>query len=222
MNLIITAINEMNEKEINSDKYMPMEVGTCIEFSKKFNNVLWLGSTISGFFKYDLKTGNFKQYNFDSKNIYSPNNYITCIFEDSKGIVWIATANSLLRFDPETEKIDKYDQKDGLPSNQINSIIEDLEGNLWINTSAGLSKLNKNIPKDKWNFVNFDTRDGLQGLTTSKATWISKDGELFLGGVDGITYFYPGKINEVKPDIVIEDIKVSDISLKSDSASCKD
>ncbi|MBK7380175.1 MAG: SpoIIE family protein phosphatase [Ignavibacteriales bacterium] len=212
------AISQMNEKEINSNKFMPMEIGTCVEFSKKFNNALWLGSTISGFFKYDLSTGNFKQYNYDSKNITSLNNYINYIFEDSKGIVWIATANSLLRFDPSTEKIDRYDQKDGLPSNQINSIVEDLGGNLWINTSAGLSKLNKNVPKDKWNFVNFNAQDGLQGFTSSKASWISKDGEIFLGGTEGITYFYPGKINEVKPDVVIYDIKISDVSLKSDSA----
>ncbi len=211
-------INQMNEKEINSDKFMPMEIGTSIEFSKKYYNTLWLGSRQSGFFKYDLSTGNFKQYNYDSKSIGSLNNYINYIFEDSKGIVWIATANSLLRFDPATEKIEKYVQKDGLPSNQINSIVEDLEGNLWINTSAGLSKLNKNVQKDKWNFVNFNAQDGLQGFTTSKASWISKDGEIFLGSIDGITYFYPGKINEVKPDIVIYDIKVSDVSLKSDSA----
>jgi serine phosphatase RsbU (regulator of sigma subunit)/ligand-binding sensor domain-containing protein len=215
------SINQMNEKEINSDKFMPMEIGTSIEFSKRFYNVLWLGSTISGFFKYDLATGDFKQYNFDFRNVNSLNNFINYIFEDSEGIVWIATANSLLRFDPATEKIDRYDQKDGLPSNQINSIIEDLEGNLWINTSAGLSKLNKNAPREKWNFVNFDVRDGLQGFTASKASWIDKDGELFLGGIDGFTYFYPGKINEVKPDIVVEDIKISDVSLKSDSTPVK-
>ena len=214
-------INQMNEKEISSDKFMPMSVGTSIEFSRKYYNTLWLGSRLSGFFKYDLSTGKFKQYNFDNKNVTSLNNYINCIFEDSKGIVWIATANSLLRFDPTTEKIDKFDQKDGLPSNQINSIIEDFDGNLWINTSAGLSKLNKNLPKDKWNFVNFDAQDGLQNITTSKASWVSQDGEIFLGGIDGITYFYPGKINEVKPDIVLEDIKISDVSLKSDSAVVK-
>jgi len=214
-------INQLNEKEINSDKFMPMEIGTSIEFSKRDYNALWLGSDISGFFKYDLSTGNYKQYNFDKKSVSSLNNYITCIYEDSEGIVWLATANSLLRFDPTTEKIDKYDQKDGLPSNQINSIVEDLEGNLWINTSAGLSKLNKKLPKDKWNFVNFDAQDGFQGFTASKASWIGKDGEIFLGGIDGITYFYPGKINEVKPDIVIEDIKVSDVSLKSDSTAVK-
>ena len=211
----------MNEKEINSDKFMPMEVGTSIEFSKRYNKVLWLGSRQSGFFKYDLSTGNFKQYNYDNKSVSSLNNYINYIFEDSEGIVWIATANSLLRFDPATEKIDRYDQKDGPPSSQINSIIEDLDRNLWINTSAGLSKMNKNISKDKWNFVNFDSQDGLQGFTASKANWIGKDGEIFLGGIDGITYFYPGKINEVKPDIVIEDIKISDVSLKSDSSAVK-
>ncbi len=214
-------INEMNEKEINSDKYMPMEIGTCIEFSKKLNDVLWLGSWRNSFVKYELNTGNFKQYNFDSKNKFSPNNEIISIFEDREGIVWVATASSLLRFDPTTEKIEKYDQKDGLPSNQINSIIEDLQGNLWINTSGGLSKLNKNAPKDKWNFVNFDTRDGLPGFSNSKASWISKDGEIFLGSNDGIISFYPGKINEVKPDIVIDDIKIEDVSLKSDSAAVR-
>jgi signal transduction histidine kinase/ligand-binding sensor domain-containing protein len=215
------TLNDLNETEIKSDKYLPMERGTSIEFSKKLNNVVWLGSLFNSFFKYDLNSGSYKQYNFDSKNKFSPNNSVSFILEDIEGIVWIATQNSLVRFDPITEKIEKYSQKDGLPSNQINSIIEDLRGNLWINTSAGLSKLNKNVPKDKWNFVNYDTRDGLPGFSNSKASWISKDGEIFLGNNDGITYFYPGKINELNPDIAIEDIKVSDISLKSDSSNVK-
>jgi len=215
------GINELNENEISSDKFMPMEIGTAIEFSKRLYNVIWLGSAFNSFFKYDLTTGDFKQYNFDSKNRFSPNNVISYIFEDRAGIVWVSTGNGLLRLDPITEKIDKYDQSDGLPSNQITSIIEDIQGNLWINTSAGLSKLNKNAPADKWNFVNYDTRDGLPGFSNSKASWISKDGEIVLGNNDGLISFYPGKINEVKPDIVIEDIKVSDISLKSDSAAVK-
>ncbi|MCJ7802558.1 MAG: SpoIIE family protein phosphatase [Candidatus Marinimicrobia bacterium] len=215
------TINELTEKEINSNKYLPTELGRSIELSKRFYNVLWLGSTTNSFFKYDLATGNFKQYNYDTKTKFSPNNFVSFIFEDREGIVWVATLNSLVRFDPMTEKIDKYDQRDGLPSSLVNSITEDLQGNLWISTSAGLSKLNKNAPKDKWNFVNFDSRDGLQGSGSSKASWISKDGEIFLGSIDGITSFYPGKINAVKPDIVLEDIKVSDISLKSDSAIVK-
>ena len=202
-------------------KYLPMETGTSIEFSKKMYNVVWLGSTANGFFRYDISTGNFKQYNFDSKNKFSPNNSINTIFEDRMGILWVATASNLIRFDPETEKIEKFDQKDGLPSNLVNSIVEDMQGNLWINTSEGLSKLNKNAPRDKWNFVNFDARDGLQGLGASKANWISKNGEIVLGGNDGLISFYPGKINEVKPDIVLEDIKISDVSLKSDSAAVK-
>jgi signal transduction histidine kinase/ligand-binding sensor domain-containing protein len=215
------SLNTLNEKEINSDKYMLMEEGNVIEFSKKYNNVLWLGSAYNSFFRYDLNTGNFKQYNFDTRNNFSPNNSISCIFEDRKGIVWIATQTNLLRLDPETEKIEKYDQNDGLPSNQINALIEDLQGNLWINTSSGLSRLNKEEPEDHWNFVNFDTRDGLPSSSSSKAIWISNDGEIVIGSNDGITSFYPGKSNEVMPDIIIEDIKISDVSLKTDSAVVK-
>ena len=212
-------MEELNEAEINSDKYMPMEIGTCLEFSKKIKNTIWLGSGINGFFKYDLETGNFKQYNYDLKNKFSPDNSISFIFEDKKGIVWMATSSNLLRFDPSDESIEKFGQKDGLPSNLVNSILEDLEGNLWINTSGGLSKLNKNAPREKWNFVNFDASDGLQNYSSSKAIWMSKEGEIILGSNDGIISFYPGKINEVKPDLIIEDIKISDVSLKSDSSS---
>ena len=214
-----SQMEKLNETEINSDKYMPMEIGTCIEFSKKIKNTLWLGSGINGFFKYNLETGDFKQYNYDLKNKFSPGNAITFIFEDSEGMVWVATNSNLLRFDPGSEQLEKFGQKDGLPSNLVNSIIEDLEGNLWISTSGGLSKLNKKAPREHWNFVNFDASDGLQNYSSSKASWISEEGEIILGSNDGIVSFFPGKINEVKPDLVIEDIKVSGVSLKTDSSA---
>ncbi|MEI8049183.1 MAG: two-component regulator propeller domain-containing protein [Bacteroidota bacterium] len=215
------TISELNEKEIKSDRYIPMEAGSSIEFSKRNRNIVWLGTALRSFFKYNLTTGDFKQFNLDKKNKFSPNNTITFMMEDKEGILWIATLSSLLRFDPETEKVEKFDQKDGLPSIQVNSIIEDLQGNLWINTSDGISKLNKNAPRDKWNFIRFDSKDGLQGSNSSAASWISAGGNIVIGSNDGITTFYPGKINEIRPDIVIVDIKISDISLKSDSAVVK-
>ncbi len=214
-------ISELSEKEINSDKYMPSEIGTSIEFSKKNREIVWLGTTMSSFFKYDLTSGNFKQYNLDTNNKFSPNNTIACMMEDMEGVVWIATLGGLLRFDPSTEKVEKIDQREGLPSNQVNSIIEDIEGNLWVNTSGGMAKLNKNAPRDEWNVIGFDAKDGLQGSNSSSASWTGSDGIIVVGGSDGITSFYPGKINEVKPDIVLIDIKVSDVSLKSDSAVVK-
>lgn len=186
-------IKELNEKEINSDKFMPMEIGTSIEFSKQTRNIVWLGTAMSSFFKYDLTTGNFKQYNLDTNNKFSPNNTIACMMEDTEGVVWIATLGSLLRFDPSTEKVEKIDQRDGLTSKQVNSIIEDIQGNLWVNTSGGLAKLNKNAPKDKWNFIGFDAKDGLQGSNLSSASWTGGDGIIVVGGSDGITAFYPGK-----------------------------
>jgi signal transduction histidine kinase/ligand-binding sensor domain-containing protein len=214
-------IKALNEKEIISDKFMPMEIGTSIEFSKQNRNIVWLGTAMSSFFKYDLTTGNFKQYNLDTNNKFSPNNTIASMMEDTEGIVWIATLGSLLRFDPSTEKVEKFDKRDGLPSNQVNSIIEDIQGNLWVNTSGGMAKLNKDAPRDKWNFIGFDAKDGLQESTSSSATWTGGDGIIVVGGSDGITSFYPGKINEVKPEIVMIDIKVSDVSLKSDSTVMK-
>ena len=76
------SINELNEKEISSGKYMPMEIGNSIELSKRLYNVLWLGSVQNSFFKYDLATRNFKQYNYNSSNKFSTNNVINFILED--------------------------------------------------------------------------------------------------------------------------------------------
>ncbi len=212
------SIHVLNEQKIAQLGYMPMEVGRFIEISKRYHNVVWIGSTQNGFFQYDLSDGSFKQYNYDPRNQFAANNYISYILEDREGYVWVATANKLLQFDPEHETFQKFDQSDGLASNVINALIEDLEGNLWISTSGGLSKLNKYAPQDKWNFVNFDTRDGLIGYSSSPACWRNSDGELIIGGNDGINTFYPGRINPTRPDIVIHDLKISDISLKTDSA----
>ena len=212
------SISKLNETSIGRMGFMPMEIGNYIEVSKRYHDVLWIGSQQNGFFQYDLSNGDYKQYNYDPRNQFSANNTIKYILEDREGYVWIASANRLLRFNPGNESFEKFDQSDGLASNVINALIEDQEGNLWINTSAGLSKLNKYANRDKWNFVNYDTRDGLVGYSSSPACWRNPGGELIIGGNDGINVFFPGKINPTPPDIVIQDIKVSDISLKSDSS----
>ncbi len=212
-------IKSINDKEINVKNFMPMEVGTTIEISKRMHNVLWLGSSANGFFKYDLATGIYKQFNFDEKNKFSGESSISILFEDRDGIVWGASQSNLFKLNPETEQIETFDQKDGLPSNNINTIVEDLQGNLWINTTGGLAKLNKSAPKENWNFVNFDLQDGLQDYGIGNASWISKDGEIIFGGINGVISFYPGRINTTLPDIVIEDIKISDVSIMVDSAN---
>jgi len=212
-------ISALNKKGIENDKYIPFERGGIVEFSKKYLNNIWIGTNTHSFFRYDLSSGKYRNYNFDSENLSSTTNVIFCIYEDLDGIVWVGTYSSLIRLEPESEKLEIFTTDDGLPGGLIYSIIEDNNGALWINTSGGLSKLNKNAPIDKYAFINYDSRDGLKGHFRSNAVWKNEKGRLFFGGKNGIISFKPGVINQIKPDIVIHDMKIKEVSIFEDPSS---
>ncbi len=68
-------------------------------------------------------------------------NDIRASFQDSRGFLWIGTAEGLSRYDGRVFK--KYTRigKDGLTDLSINCITEDADGYIWIGTENGLNKL---------------------------------------------------------------------------------
>ena len=85
-----------------------------------------------------------QHFNFTN---YSINNglsqsVVNCIFQDSKGYIWIGTQNGLNRFNGETFDVFSYNPADSnsISNNWIYSIAEDTEGNLWIGTKDGLNR----------------------------------------------------------------------------------
>ena len=85
---------------------------------------------------------------FEKLSIYEgiSNEYITSIFQDSKGYMWIGTADGLNRYDGKNVKTYNADvnRKDSLSSTYINAIEEDDRGNIWIGTNYGLDILINN------------------------------------------------------------------------------
>jgi ligand-binding sensor domain-containing protein len=74
--------------------------------------------------------------------------YVTSIFEDSKGNLWFGTnGNGIARYDG--EKLKYFTTKDGLPSDRITGVTEDSNGIFWLHTGEGLTKY------DGKNFTNF-------------------------------------------------------------------
>jgi ligand-binding sensor domain-containing protein/signal transduction histidine kinase len=91
-----------------------------------------------------LINGYSQQYIFTN---YSINNglsqsVVNCVFQDSKGYVWIGTQNGLNRFNGETFDVYSYNPVDSnsISNNWIYSIAEDAGGNLWVGTKGGLNK----------------------------------------------------------------------------------
>jgi ligand-binding sensor domain-containing protein/signal transduction histidine kinase len=68
-------------------------------------------------------------------------NYISRLFEDSHGDIWIGTFNppeTLTRWERATDTFQRYSEKDGIPPlNWVNVFAEDSAGNLWIGLHNG-------------------------------------------------------------------------------------
>jgi ligand-binding sensor domain-containing protein/signal transduction histidine kinase len=116
---------------------------------------LWIGTTDGGLNRFDEQQGTFTAYqNVESEltTIASDpttisSNRVTAISEDSRGSLWIGTANGLNLFNPETGEFQLYlhekDNPNSISDDSINALYTDRSGNLWIGTANGLDRLHK-------------------------------------------------------------------------------
>ncbi len=115
----------------------------------------------------------------------SPN----CIFQDSRGILWIGTEDGLNKYDGYSFQVYKPEEKDqfSISNPRILSICEDAESNLWIGTSGGgLNKYDRRSDR----FIHYvpgkyDTA-GLSGSTVN-ALMPSADHRLWVGTDKGLS-----------------------------------
>lgn len=66
-------------------------------------------------------------------------NQVNCFLKDSRGFVWIGTANGLNRFDGYKFRVFKHDEADSttISDHQVTAIFEDPQGGIWIRTQRG-------------------------------------------------------------------------------------
>ena len=149
------------------------------------DNKLYVG-TYWGLTIVDLNTPEVKYDHLLSKHIIN-----TIYKRDGESTVWIGTSDGLVSWNQHTKKSTKYSVKDGFPSNVIYSIQEDDENKLWIATDAGISLF---YPENK-KVINYFVGDGLQGNEFCRSSaFKDKNGTLWFGGINGITYFNPQEI----------------------------
>ncbi|MCF2447434.1 response regulator [Dyadobacter sp. CY345] len=162
-------------------------------FQDKTGNI-WVG-TYNGLnlLSSDRKQFMHYQHIMGDKNGLS-HNKIQSILEDEKGNLWLGTVGGGLNyFNRSTKTFTAYTEKNGLPSNVVFAIQRDAKNNLWLSTNKGISCFN---PQKK-TFKNFTTSDGLQGNEfRDNSAYQASDGQMFFGGVNGFSTFYPDSLKE--------------------------
>lgn len=126
-----------------------------------------------------------------------PNDFMTFVFEDTKGNLWFGGSGGLSKF--EDGKFTNYTTKDGLVGNYVRTIYEDKEGTFWIGTyDEGMSRF-----KDG-NFVNYKEQHGLynSGVFAIEEDaagffWISSNRGIYRVKKQDLQDFAAGKIVKI-------------------------
>jgi len=172
---------------------------------------LWIGTIGGGLNHLNTKTKQFTHYRYQANNPNSlSHDTVYSIIEDSQDQLWIGTPAGLNLLNKKTETFERYTINDGLPNNVIYRIEEDNQGYLWLSTNRGLSRMD---PKTK-TFKNYDMGDGLQSNEFNGASFKSKSGELFFGGINGFNRFYP---EDIIDDIQAPKVVITDMLLLNES-----
>lgn len=185
---------DCSEHGSNAEKGYPQ----CLYIDGENN--LWKGQT-TGLMRLVLNENqepvDCQFYQSDPKNPYSlrNNSVSSCLDDpiDPSTYLWVGTkGGGLNKLNKKTGQFEHFTTKDGLPDNVVYGILKDEQDNLWVSTNKGLSQFN---PAQS-TFKNYRKSDGLQEDEFNTNAYFKNEitGELFFGGINGITAFHPEDI----------------------------
>ncbi|HTK21023.1 MAG TPA: two-component regulator propeller domain-containing protein, partial [Mucilaginibacter sp.] len=117
-----------------------------------------------------------------------------CLLQDSRGFIWIGTADGLNRYDGYDFKIFRNDAKDNtsIGNNYVQDIIEDKDGNIWAATiGGGLNKFDRNTNRFHRYLHNDKDKSSISSNFVSKLA-LDKTGKIWVATQkDGLNLFDP-------------------------------
>jgi len=128
------------------------------------------------------------------------------LFEDA-GHLWLATNRGLFYLNTSTWQLSEINVDGSLDNSIIFSIEKDTKGVLWMGTERGLISYDPISQKA----YHYSEKDGLKNIEFNRKS-VKKvaNGQLYFGGVSGITHFHPDRIqqNTIVPQLHIKNIEI--------------
>jgi ligand-binding sensor domain-containing protein/serine phosphatase RsbU (regulator of sigma subunit) len=184
-----------------SDKEGRTKFVSSIAVGNVNNKNIWLGTDKEGTVKFDGT----RFFNFTEKNGLI-NDRVYSLYVDSKGIVWIGTADGISRFDG-LKFLNISTDKMQMQNEGVNTITEDNKNYIWFGTSGGLARY-----KGEGDLRTFDEVEGLKAKDVSAIT-SHHNGDIYIGTNTGGIYKY----NHLKNDTGAIEFVANDSLLLSNS-----
>lgn len=156
-------------------------------------SILWMGSNLGGFHRFDKKSQTFYNYLIDTSDEAALNNAsVVHLLQDDEGYIWLSTnGGGMLQFDKKTDEFKRYiyDEQDenSIGSNFIWEVQQYEPDVLWIATvGGGLCSYNKKT--NVYSHYNKSTGFPANGIMTIRQ---DVENKLWLGTDEGLVVFDP-------------------------------
>lgn len=150
--------------------------------------------------------------------------YVTCLYKDNRGLLWIGSTQGLRVYDIKSGHITNIALEKNNNDIMIKGIIEDNNNNMWITTGNWLTNLiisngNKSN-KLRYNILNYDQGDGLQSTFFNGRSFCkTSDGKIYVGCDEGYNIIEPNNIihNHYQPKVGFTNLEIYNNSVNVDS-----
>lgn len=222
------GLQSLNQQTGEIKSYSPAGSDFAADFISSIciskDGKLYIG-TATGLVIFDPKTEQFErlQGNRSGTQSFSHLN-INQVYEDSRGLLWIATHTGLNIYDRRKDEIKVPDHTDGLAYKTIHAIVEDNNKNIWITTSTGVTNIIVSFdPQNNiYNYTgyNYNELDGLQSHEFNLRSILkTQKGLILMGGANGLNIFNPEQIkyNRIVPKVTFTGLQLFNEEVKIDS-----
>lgn len=142
--------------------------------------------------------------------------HVRCFAKDAVNNIYLGSNKGIFKIDSTGKILQQLTKKSGLPDECIYAIAIDNEGFLWCSTNKGILKINKDN-----SIVQLKKEDGLQeNEFNTNVVAKTADGEIFFGGVNGVSSFYAAAITnyDEKVNLFFTQIKINNEEAFTDTA----
>jgi signal transduction histidine kinase/ligand-binding sensor domain-containing protein/DNA-binding response OmpR family regulator len=195
---------------------IPQITGFIYDMKEDDAGNLWLASYGTGAIKFNAQTKKWVKYD-KIKDANNPivRSKLTSIYIDSqRRIIFSSEGRGIFIYNRKTDDFENISEADGLPNDVIYGILDDPSGNLWLSSNKGLICFNVKKPKE---YKLYNIEDGLQSNQFNfKASYKTRDGKFYFGGINGFNSFYPQELNKLRNQIT-PPVAITKISILSNN-----
>ncbi|MEF8811917.1 MAG: response regulator, partial [Bacteroidales bacterium] len=150
-----------------------------------------------------------------------PHFRIVDIFEDSENRVFFTTEGAgVLQYEETKDQFKRFTtRKDGLLSDFCLNLAESPDGELIVTSYGGITFLNVESG-DTQNYTNHNNLP-LSGIIEENGLFVASDGEIFVGGIDGMISFQKKELDALKTDynIYLSKLQINNALVRANDES---